>query len=125
MRNRKKGPLRRVRLDWLRRDQIVLAVCKMSVSLENLGKEQEYKVIAAGKTVLDARNRYPDNSLAELYDVDAMPAPLVEAHRLLDRIIDPLFVGRRKITNELHRQELLLAHYQHRITHGTTPVLFH
>lgn len=90
----------------------------------DLTTDQQHKVIAAGKTVLDARNAHPASSLAALYDVDAMPADLVEAHRLLDRIIDPLFVGRRKINDELHRQELLLQHYQHRIAHGTTPELF-
>ena len=33
----KTGRASEVRLDWLCRDQIVLAVCKMSVSLDNLG----------------------------------------------------------------------------------------
>jgi hypothetical protein len=90
----------------------------------DLTDSQQDKVIAAGERILDARRAHPESSLADLYDVDAMPADLVTAHRGLDHVVDPLFVGRKKITNELHRQEILLTNYAHRVAHVSTPPLF-
>lgn len=82
------------------------------------------KVVAAGCGVLDARAAFPGSSLASLYDADAMPPALVAAHRELDRVIDPLFFGKRKVNEETARQGLLLEQYEHLVKHGTTPPLF-
>lgn len=38
-----------------------------------------------------ARSKYPRSSLAELYDPPAMPGPLREAHRNLDRAVANLY----------------------------------
>ena len=42
----------------------------------------------AAQAVLDVRERYPQNSLADLYDPLAMPKDLLDAHRKLDRAVD-------------------------------------
>ena len=45
------------------------------------------KVVAAAQTVLDARSKYPDNSLADLYNKNGMPGELRQAHNALDALI--------------------------------------
>ena len=41
--------------------------------------------------VLDARDNYPDKSLAELYDPDKMPGDLCDAHRALDAAVEAAY----------------------------------
>jgi hypothetical protein len=43
---------------------------------------------ATAQAVLDARAKYPDLALADLYDPLMMPAPLLKAHQELDRSVD-------------------------------------
>ena len=43
------------------------------------------------QTVLDVRARYPDSSLADLYDPLAMPPDLLKAHRALDAAVMRLY----------------------------------
>lgn len=62
-----------------------------------------------GKKVIDARELYPERSLAEQYDALSMEPDLVKAHNALDREVDRAFGASRKLTNE--RQELLFANY--------------
>lgn len=54
--------------------------------------EREHEAIAeAARGVLDARELYPDSSLADLYDPTLMPAELREAHRRLDRLVSSAY----------------------------------
>jgi hypothetical protein len=41
--------------------------------------------------VLEVRGRYPDSSLADLYDATAMPPDLQDAHRTLDRAVEAAY----------------------------------
>jgi hypothetical protein len=41
--------------------------------------------------VLDARSEFPNATLADLYDADAMPPKLRKAHRTLDEVVDWLY----------------------------------
>jgi hypothetical protein len=54
--------------------------------------------------------KYPDSSLADLYDPLAMPADLVKAHRELDRAVD-LCYRSQPFTNERTRIEFLFELY--------------
>ncbi len=38
--------------------------------------------------ILEVRERYPDRTLAELYDPDKMPEDLLEAHKLNDEAVE-------------------------------------
>ncbi len=62
------------------------------------------------EAILDRRAKYPDNSLADLYDPDAMPADLLKAHQQLDKAVDALF-GRGSF-DETKRLAVLLARYE-------------
>ena len=66
---------------------------------------------AAADDVLDARARFPGESLANLYDPDLMPADLRDAHRRLDRAVDRLY-RRRRFASDRERAEHLLGMYE-------------
>jgi hypothetical protein len=53
--------------------------------------KQKAEIEKLAKNILDARAKYPDDSLADLYDPDAMPNELLKAHRELDRAVMKLY----------------------------------
>ena len=63
------------------------------------------------QVVLDARAKYPDATLADLYDPDLMPPNLRRAHHALDRAVDRLY-RRARFTSERERVEHLFALYE-------------
>jgi hypothetical protein len=65
----------------------------------------------SAKAVLDAREAFPDSTLADLYDPQSMPLALVKAHRALDRAVDRCY-RTRAFPDELKRIEYLLELYQ-------------
>ena len=61
--------------------------------------------------MLDARKKFPDATLADLYDPLAMPNVLVKAHADLDRAVD-LCYRPHPFQNDRQRVEHLFAHYE-------------
>ena len=61
--------------------------------------------------VLLIREDYPDKSLADLYDPDKMPAPLLAAHKALDRAVEALYRD-RPFRDASERLEHLFARYE-------------
>ena len=49
--------------------------------------EQKAKIEKSAQAILDARAKYPDSSLADLYDETLMPSELRKAHRANDRAV--------------------------------------
>lgn len=68
-------------------------------------------VIAGGQLVAGVRDRYPDRSLAWLYNPTSMPIELSEAHRALDAVVDAVFGVGKGIDTEEKRQEVLFEEY--------------
>jgi hypothetical protein len=66
---------------------------------------------AAVQCVLDARARYPESSLAVLYDPLTMPPDLAKAHQKLDAAVDKAY-RKRKFTGDRDRQAFLFELYQ-------------
>jgi hypothetical protein len=60
--------------------------------------------------VLDVRAKFPESSLADLYDPLTMPAELVKAHKELDKAVD-LCYRPQPFTTEANRIEYLFALY--------------
>ncbi len=65
----------------------------------------------AAHRILDVRDSYPDRSLAELYDPDAMPPELMQAHFAVDLVVDALF-GLEPGASLPQRQHSLFEHYE-------------
>ncbi len=97
---------------------------------ENPTDAQRRKVEAAAQRVLDVREQYPDSTLADLYDPNAMPKTLLDAHKAVDAAVDacyeatPIFGrGRSKpFKTELERLEFLFDLYR-RYTEPLTQAL--
>ena len=69
------------------------------------------KVETCAQAVLDTRERYPDSSLADLYDPLTMPPDLVKAHQQLDRAVDRCYRP-QPFTSERNRIEYLFELYE-------------
>lgn len=73
--------------------------------------KQRAAVEAAAQGVLDARKKFPDATLADLYDPLAMPPALVKAHAELDRAVD-LCYRPQPFDSDRQRVEYLFALYE-------------
>jgi hypothetical protein len=72
---------------------------------------QQARIQALAQTVLDARAQFPGCTLADLYDVDAMPPKLRKAHRALDSAVDKLYRP-AAFTGDRDRAEHLFGLYE-------------
>ncbi len=54
-------------------------------------EKQKEKIEKLAQNVLDARAKFPENSLADLYDPLAMPPSLLKAHQTLDKAVLKLY----------------------------------
>ena len=73
--------------------------------------KQRAAVEAAAQAVLDARKKFPDATLADLYDPLAMPPALVKAHADLDRAVDRCYRP-QPFNSDRQRVEYLFALYE-------------
>ena len=78
---------------------------------ENVSDKQKQKVETSAQKVLDTRAKYPDSSLADLYDPLTMPPDLVKAHQTLDKAVD-LCYRPQPFVSELNRIEYLFSLYE-------------
>lgn len=60
--------------------------------------EQRQRIEQTAQGILDARAKYPDSSLADLYDPTIMPYDLLEAHRNNDRAVMAAYGFSLKLT---------------------------
>lgn len=79
--------------------------------MRKLTPSERSVLASAGKDVLAAREKYPNSSLAQLYEQGGIPTALHETHRGLDRIVDKLIGGRARITNDEDRLRVLFRRY--------------
>ncbi len=80
--------------------------------------KQKEAIEQAAQSVLDVREKYPESSLADLYDPLTMPADLLKAHQKLDKAVDAAY-GKRQFATEAERVAYLFELYQTL----TTPLL--
>lgn len=77
---------------------------------EKTTPKQRKAVEEAAKGILDARDEYPNATLADLYNPLTMPQKLVKAHDILDRAVD-LCYRSQPFTSERQRIETLFWLY--------------
>ncbi|VTZ25070.1 DNA methyltransferase [Methylocella tundrae] len=73
--------------------------------------KQRQAIEEAAQAVLDARAKYPDSSLADLYDPLTMPPDLVKAHHKLDAAVDAAY-SKKKFSGDSDRVAFLFELYQ-------------
>lgn len=76
-----------------------------------LTPKQVKAVEDAARQVLEAREKHPGSTLAQLYDPLTMPRVLRDAHNALDRAVDTLY-GLKAGSTEAQRLALMLTKYQ-------------
>ena len=81
-----------------------------------VSQEQIDKITKTAQGILDARNRYPDSSLADLYDPVTMPFELQKAHKANDAAVMEAY-GFRKDMTEPEIVAELFKMYQILTTH--------
>lgn len=64
----------------------------------NPSEEQKKKIEQTAQAILDARAKYPDSSLADLYDETVMPSELRKAHQANDRAVMAAYGFNTKMT---------------------------
>ena len=64
----------------------------------NPTEEQKTKIEETAQAILDARAKYPDSSLADLYDETLMPPELRKAHQANDRAVMAAYGFSTKMT---------------------------
>lgn len=78
---------------------------------QNPTDKQIKAIEVAAQKVLDVRQHFPDNSLADLYDPLTMPPALVKAHNELDKAVD-LAYRPQAFTSEANRMVFLFELYE-------------
>lgn len=73
--------------------------------------KQRDAISTAAQGVLDARAKFPDATLADLYDPTTMPPELVKAHQVLDRAVDAAY-GKTGFKSDAERAAFLFGLYQ-------------
>jgi hypothetical protein len=73
-------------------------------------EKQAVVIGKAAQEVLDIRARFPDSSLADLYDPVAMPPVLSKAHQKLDKVVEAAYG--RSFTDDSQRVAYLFELYQ-------------
>jgi hypothetical protein len=78
---------------------------------QDLPKQKVDGVEKLANQILKVRARYPDSSLADLYDPLTMPPDLVRAHQDLDKFVDSCYRP-QPFETEMQRIEFLFELYQ-------------
>ena len=78
---------------------------------QNVSDAKRERIEAAAQGVLDAREQFPDSTLADLYDPLTMPPALLKAHRQLDKAVDSAY-SRKKFAGDADRVAFLFELYQ-------------
>ncbi len=74
--------------------------------------EQKAKIEQTAQAILDARAKYPDSSLADLYDELTMPPELRKAHQLNDKAVMAAYGFSTKMTESECVAELMKMYQQ-------------
>ncbi len=78
---------------------------------KNPSNKQKERVEKTAQAILDARLKFPEASLADLYDPLAMPKELLDAHRANDKAVETCY-STRNFTTDLQRLEFLFKLYR-------------
>jgi hypothetical protein len=89
-----------------------------NLPLPSVPEELRQKVIEAGQAVLSAREKFPDRSLAAMYNPLAMDPDLLKAHARLDRVVDKAFGATASLQSNEERQEVLFERYLELTAYG-------
>ncbi len=77
----------------------------------SVDEKTKEKISTLANQILAARKKYPNSTLADLYDPNSMPNDLRKAHAALDEAVDKLY-RKEKFQSDRERVEHLFAEYE-------------
>jgi hypothetical protein len=80
--------------------------------LPQLSAQQRDRIAASGKELIAARAKYPDTSLADLYNPLSTPDAILAAHRSVDLAVDRAFTARGRPSTVTDRMRILFSAYE-------------
>ena len=83
-----------------------------------VAEPQKEKISELAQAVLNAREEFPDSSLADLYDPLTMPPKLLKTHQKLDKAVDQLY-QKEAFASDAERVEMLFERYEKLISKYT------
>ena len=86
-------------------------ICYNTFPFPKITEAQRKALTEAAEEVLLIREDYPGKTLAELYDPDQMPEPLLKAHQVLDDVVESCYPG-YPFANDDARLECLFKMYE-------------
>lgn len=92
-----------------------------TLPLPPLTAAQRSSICSAGESVSVVRARYPERTLAELYDPQGIPEDLTAAHDALDEVVDVAFGAPGRCLDEESRQEVLFRRYEELVAAESLP----
>ena len=93
-------------------------LCYNTFPFPNISEKQKENLNLYVFSILDERAKYPQKTMAQLYDPDTMPAGLRKAHRELDEAIERCY-RLQPFTNDTERLEYLFKLYEEMTTRET------
>lgn len=93
-------------------------LCYNTFPWPDVKETQRQTIEVLAQKVLDARDFYPELTLADLYDPDKMPPELKAAHEQLDRAVDQLYRP-RPFENDEERLSMLFERYEVLVAEST------
>lgn len=85
-------------------------LCYNTFPVPELSTSHKYQLEECTRTVIEAREQYPERTLAQLYDAEKMPDNLQEAHQKMDRTVERLY-QKKPFTSDDERLACLLKLY--------------
>lgn len=83
---------------------------------EALSQKNIKNIKEKAQKILDIRNQFDKNTLADLYDPLTMPPQLRNAHQELDKLVDKIYG--KKLDNDSERMKFLFDLYQKEVENG-------
>lgn len=87
------------------------ALCYNTFPFPKIAKAKEQELEECAYRILEVRERYPEKTLAQLYDPDKMPADLKEAHQQNDIAVESCY-REKPFTSDEERLEYLFKLYE-------------
>ena len=86
------------------------ALCYNTFPVPTLTEKNKVDLTRSAEDILLAREAHFPTTIADLYDPEAMPAELREAHERNDKVLERIYIGRR-FKNDTERLEKLFELY--------------
>lgn len=94
------------------RNRFSLGIVYNNFPIAEMNATNRKAVESGAKGVLKARESHPGASLRDLYDVDSMPSNLKKAHNKLDDVVDKIYLGKPKASDEERIVNLLNRYHR-------------